>query len=334
MSLLSLKHGPLFAIALLSACTKQNSDVDEYVERLENVLERNAATISTEFSAPFPQQRQLHLTLPPSELSVREFLSLRGCELHTTLAHRNSQLGKVSSASQKLFSDLHILTQGPKCVEQLGESELTSKLVRFLKQKQQNLNVILWHALLAQPEHASFWRSNISNNNAIDVRIEITSLSEFSNQVLRGKTDFSKQQFDDIERHLGRLRFGGGGQLLEQYSQLIVGLRRANSVIKKRLEQPLCISNAPTQKAHFFKNVVNKFFIKSVQRHAVKLNQQAKQLIPIFSELEEPLLEYSSADYKAWARKRKQLMAQGQSATMEHVKLLQKLYQQCGLMPT
>lgn len=327
----------IVAAFLLTACGAKPSHLDDYLGRLENVLDRKATEAADEVISAFPMARQLQLKNANAVLSVREFLSLRECRLHATIAHRNSQLGKVATASQKLFSDLAILHLGPPCVERLGKVELASKLEHFLRQKEQNLNSVLWSALLGQTEHASFWHDKQNNKRyplelPIDVSSDIIGLEKFVSRIINGERFFSSQATDQVERHLGRLRAGDGGRLLSEYRDLSIGLRKANSVVQQRLDTPLCLSTTPTQKAHYLTNVVNTRFIANVQKHSVQLDQRAEKLLLAYDALEKPLINYATQDYKAWAQQRDEIIQEGQSATLNHVLLLQKLYQQCGLV--
>ncbi|MFT6406604.1 MAG: hypothetical protein ACJAQ6_000014 [Arenicella sp.] len=327
----------IVAALLLQACAQPPSHLDDYLGRLENVLDRKAIEAVDEAISGFPKARQLQLQSTSAELSIREFLSLRECRLHSTIAHRNSQLGKVATASQKLFSDLAILHLGPQCVERLGKVELASKLQRFLTQKEQNLHSLLWSALLGQTEHASFWHDRRNNKHyplelSIDVSSDIIGLEKFVARVINGERFFSSQVTDRVERHLGRLRAGDGGRLLGEYRRLAAGLNKANSVVQQRLDAPLCLSSGPTQKAGYLANVVNTRFIEYVQRHSVRLDQRAEKLLDVFYRLERPLLNHATNHYKAWAQQRDATIREGQSATLNHVLLLQNLYKQCGLI--
>jgi hypothetical protein len=329
----------IVAALLLQACTPQSSTLsshlDNYLERLENVLDRESTHTATLVLA-FPKSRQLRLEGTGSELSIREFLSLRQCKVHSIIAHRNSQLGKVATASQQLFSDLAILDLGPRCVERLGTIKLASKLELFLKHKEQNLMAVVWSALLGQSEHASFWHDKRNNTLyplelSIDVIGDIANLEKFVSDIVNGERSFSTQTTDQIEQNLGRLRAGDGGRQLGEYQRLSIGLKKANWVIQQRLDKPLCLSNSPTQKAHYLANVVNTRFIEYVQKHSVRLDQRAENLLSAFYRLEKPLLNYATHGYTAWVQRRDRVIEDGQSATLDHVLLLQKLYQQCGL---
>lgn len=324
---------------LVVACDTSPSTEQEYLTRLSNVLDVNINQDVEVMPFPkFPQQRNLQIQVERGELSIREFLSLRECALHTTIAHRNSLLGKVSSASQLLFSDIRILDQGPECLALLDGNLLGQKLEQFLKLKRSQIGQTLWSTLLAQNEHRQFWRAK-SDQSAypttigIDVTDSISALAEFSQQVIDGKTDYSDDDFKQIEWHLGQQRFGDGGQLLKQYLEQINTLKKANYIIAYRLKRPLCFEQKATNKARYFDNVVRRFFIAKVQLNAVKLNQRADVLLTSHQQLETPLKAYANKHYQTWASNRDALIAKGKTSTTEHVKFIQQLYSQCNLIP-
>jgi hypothetical protein len=213
---------------------------------------------------------------------------------------------------------------------------LATKLSLFLQQKENNLNTLVWYALLGQSENASFWHDKQNNTQyplelSIDVSADVIGLEKFASRVINGERFFSPQETSQVERYLGHLRAGDGGRLLGEYQHLINGLAKANSVIQQRLDSPLCLSATPTQNARYFANVINTRFIKHVQKHSVRLGQRAEKLLSAYYTLEKPLLDYAAKDYQMWAQKRDAVIQEGQSATLQHVRLIQKLYQQCGL---
>jgi len=324
-------------VALLAGCNQSTSPSEDYVHRLENVLERQAVEQKPLTPLVFPALRDLSIESSQASLSVREFLSLRQCKLHSVIAHRNSSLGKVATASQRLFSDLQILQLGPECADVLENIALTDKLREFISSKEANLNAVLWYSLIAQQEYASFWSNESTNDYPEKLRLEtipdLIVIANFVDDVLNGQRAFTKQQTDKIERHLGNLRFGDGGVLVNSYRRLINNLTKANSVVQQRLESPLCLQKKPTQQAHFLKNLVNKYFIQRVQARAVELNQRAEKLNAALHRIEQPLLKYAHPIYTQWLAQRKQLFEQGKVITKKHVTLLQQLYTQCGLTP-
>jgi len=323
-------------LTLVSGCTDSLSNVEDYKDRLENVLNRKADDLNKEVQLTFPSAKDLAVQAPEFELSIREFLGMRTCQLHTVIAQRNSQLGKVATDSQRLFNDLEILSLGPACVDKLGESTLANKLSSFLTKKEAHLNTALWQALLASKEHKSFWHDktfseNYPNDLGLTLDKELRVLSRFVTRVLSGERNVSQHQRDDVERALGQLRLGDGGHLLAEFNALARGLDQANTVIQKRLATPLCHSQQGTQQARYFSNVVNQYFIAKVQTQSVGLEQRAQALMPLINNIEKPLLRHATTAYKNWAHARDTQLRRGRAAMLNHVKLIQMLYQQCGL---
>ncbi len=263
---------------------------------------------------------------------------MRQCRLHTIVAQRNSQLGKVATDSQRLFNDLEILSLGPNCIAKLSDSSLAKKLSSFIAKKEAHLNAATWQAILASKEHRSFWHDkrftkDYPNDLALKLTHELRVLSRFVAAIQNGEREFSKQYQDEVERALGQLRLGDGGHLFAQFAELRSTLEHANSVIKKRLNSPLCRKQQSTQQAKYFSNVVNQYFIGRVQAHAVKLEQRAREVMPLVDDIEKRLLAYATPEYKNWALARDKQLEKGRAATLKHAKLIQELYQQCGLVP-
>lgn len=305
---------------------------EDYVARLERVLGHDAPLVENH-ALTFPAPRQLPGPESGAVLSVREFLSLRGCRLHTVLAQRNSQMGKLATQSQRLFNDLEILATGPECVAQLKNQTLATKLSELITIKQAQLPHQLAHALLHQDENRAFWQAN--NRTSVHVyppaQKSIEYLTQFSHEVLTGRTSFSDAERNRIERHLGELRFGQGGNALIESNQIVHALTRADALIDLRLAQPLCFNAQATPSARHFQNVVTKVFIQQVQPSSIRLQRLDQALLQDYNQLEDLLLPFAALPYQHWAQQRRQRMQQRRQAPAQHVARVQQLFLQCGL---
>lgn len=330
----------LSGLFLLACNNADKSAAQDYVVRLSNVLDRPAMPQSSPHSA-YPRPRDLAVVEPENTLSVREFLSFRQCELHAAVAEKNSLLGKFAESSQALFMDLTILALGPACVSQLhqdGQKLLADKLQSMLKQKQLHLTSSLWKAILGGPENAGFWSINPQPPDYPlrvhqDPRAAIDLLVRFVERVKRRDYVLTKEEETQIENSLARLNYGDGGTLAGHIDHLQNQLTIANTLVKDRLESPLCLARSPTPSARNLQNIVQKFFIPKVQKQAVHLNQRFQQLMPAYQALEAALQRAEPSRYKVWREARDQRLAEGLAATKTHVLLLQQLYIQCGLQP-
>lgn len=323
----------------LSACGAANDPAHDYAKRLANVLDLEIDPREPPIILKFPSTRQLIQPTLQINLSVRDFLSLRGCELHQVLAKRNSQLGKVASASQRFISDLKTIQAGPACLEFLhsnSQSALAKELQEFLALKQAKLAGSAWYALLGGPEHAAFWSNQTTPAGYPKIIAHpqahaLSALSAIANSVSKQDLKLSLEKADTLENHLASLRFGDGGILLKELTNLRFRLEQANALIKQKLNTPLCLQARPTPAARNLQNVVNKFFVPNVQAQAVLLSRRHQQLMPTIHAIESTLSAASPKAYKEWQKERDQVFTQSLAATQEHVGLLQKLYAQCGL---
>lgn len=326
-----------FLVLCLSACKEPLSTEQIYLQRLSNVLKVDVQQSANLVAMPqFPAARMLTLETSQSNLSLREFLSLRECKLHVTLAHRNSLMGKVANQSQLLLSDLRILDEGPKCLEQQLDLKLRNKLVMFLKQKEEHISKLLWFSILGQSEHRQFWQTSNQNLPLVSQEhlMHLNNLGDFVNAALKKQRQFTDADFSNIEKSLGAIRSASAGSILTAYVHHINVLQEANRLIQTRLNKPLCLYNKPTQQARYFDNVVRNFFINEVQSKAVLLKRASSKLMAAHKHIEKPLLASSSDVYKAWVMHRNSIIKQGQNATKQHVSLIQLLYKQCNLHTT
>ena len=327
---------------VLSACTKSDNKAEDYQQRVQTILE-------TEFELPqqkalnFPRTRDINKEFEKLNkkhtISVREFLSLRECKLHIVLAQRNSLMGKVSVPSQILFNDLEILTYTPRCIEYLKQSNnltMKNKLEVYLAEKQKEITVSLWRAILGSNENAQFWHPNDQPENYPqslnqESVANIKALTKIVGKIKSGEYSLSKQQQIEIEQNLKGLQNGDAGFLFHQLQEQADALQVANKSIEARIKKPLCFTDNSTEKARYFRNVVNKFFIEQVQVYAVSLNQRYTQLMDVYLELESKLETGSSKQYDKWKVQRDKRFTEYLNSTKEHVQYVKKLYKQCGL---
>lgn len=330
----------LLCIVSLSACDQTGDSVSgDYRQRIERILETDVAVNNGIIDVTYPARRQLKVATLPSVLSIREFLSLRQCQLHTVIAQRNSLIGKVAPSSQLLFNDLQILHHAPACIVSLEKNKktgLAKKLNLYYQTKQQQILVSAWQAILGERENAEFWRFKrqpatyplrLNTDSVTSIKV----LLKFVERIRQGDYSFEPAQTANIEHALQQLSFGDAGQLLKRLQQLDANLSGANKAIEQRLKKPLCYNGKPSPQAKFLDRVVTHFFAAKVQVNAVQLHQRYAQLMPPYLSLEQALSMASPLVYREWKDNRDQLMAQALTSSKQHVGMLQRLFEQCGI---
>ena len=161
---------------------------------------------------------------------------------------------------------------------------------------------------------------------------DIVALIQFVEKVKLAHYHFSKKQVTDIEQNLKALQNGDGGYLLKKMTSLEKDLNLANKAIQLRIARPLCLNSKPTQKAYYFKNVVNLYFIEKVQVQAVHLTQRYRQLMKNYLQLESALEKGSPLNYQQWKKQRDKQFELSLNISKKHAGKVQLLFNQCGLI--
>ncbi len=322
----------------LTACGTPTAPSTDYAQRLVNVLDVDIGDARAETqTAKFPSVKQLEIVEAEQSISIREFLGLRQCKLHLAIAERNSQIGRVASSSQRLMNDLAILASGPDCVEKIDNTELRRKLIDYLAVKEQAIAQRLWHALLGSEEYRQLWQNQTHQPTypkvlAVNDTVKnLEALRSFSENVLNRNYPQALDAAEQLEQILGQLRYGDAGQLLSELSLIHQDLSFSNLVLEARVSRPLCANQRATPAAKNLQNVVNKFFIASVQARAVDLQRRHEQLMPAIIRLETLLVSHSTSPFRRWVKQRKTAFTESLNATKKHALIIQKIYQQCGL---
>lgn len=325
----------LWVLASFAGCTVQ-SDEQEYLDRLSRVLEVSRPALEVAHT-DFPRLRDLDYKQKTNSISIKSFLGLRECRLHIVLAERNSQLGRVAGASQRLFNDLKILDSGPDCLATIENGELKAKLSTYLEEKRQSIPQILAHALLAQPEYKTLWQAKAELKNypnflpSNSIINDLIILDRFAAKILDDHYQFTKAETSNIELALGRLRFGDAGHLLRELEKLTAILNAANTMIGERLTKKLCANTNPTPNSKYFQNVVGLYFIEKLQPRLVLLTQRFRQLMPTIEQFENRLSVYADDTLLAWIEQRNQALETALSAPRQHAIQIQALFNQCGI---
>ena len=333
----------LILIIFLSACHLDIESSKDYQKRLQNILEVDIKFIDEIEPLTYPRKRLLYKQKPKikNDISIREFLSLRECKLHLVIAQRNSLIGKVAPASQLLFNDLKILEHTPECIEQLlkkNNEDMAQKLESYFESKKSDVVYSLWSAILGSSENASFWQVRPQPDNypfALNKESmpSIAAIIKFVEKIKQADYHFSEEETNEVEKHLNAIQSGDGGYLFTKLSALEKNLELANQAIQQRIDKPLCFNARPIEKAKYFENVVNLYFIDKVQIEAVHLTQRYQQLIPNYLKLESSLTEGMPKAYKEWKKQRDQQFELSLNASKKHVSQVQLLFKQCGLIP-
>ena len=146
----------LISLLTLSGCDTNTSQamLADYSQRVSNVLETEISTDTTQNTLPnFPQKRDRIIPTPDIRQSLWEVLDFRKCDMLSIISERNSSLGKVMAASQKMRYELRFINALRQCKEKLAaiiepdESQQAFKvrLETIYQTKKANLRDEIWN---------------------------------------------------------------------------------------------------------------------------------------------------------------------------------------------
>ncbi|MEM7376364.1 MAG: DUF3080 family protein [Pseudomonadota bacterium] len=334
-----------FLLSGLFACLLGCSG-DPSVARFENYRERLARSVKL---APVdaipieprtrPPRRSLALEATEQSIGLLSFLKLYDCALWQTVGERNSALGKVATASQRLFTELDFLRLAPDCIASLkgrGEDALAAQLSTALEIKRHELPIRIWQATLGSEEFEQLWHIPLelgAYDADADLALE-TPLATLGSWVARWLDGDHRYDSEAFELALGAVRHGNAGYWLRAAALTESQLRAASDTVERRLAgRPLCFDGKANQQARIFLNVVQGYFVGDVQVWAASINRVLYRVVPAHARLEHALETVQPSVYQDWAEARDTQLNALSGASRDHVATLQPLLQRCGLLP-
>ncbi|MBN7796652.1 DUF3080 family protein [Parahaliea mediterranea] len=328
---------PLLAL-LAAGCTRPGPEAafDTYLDRLARPLEVERPRFERAAIPRLPRRAELHIELPSTSLDTLDFLALTGCEVQITIGKRNSSLGRMASASQRLLLDLEYLRLAPACIEYMdgkGNAELAGLLRQAHRLKRQQLPARIFLATLAGPEFRDFWRppsalGDYPGNTSSAVITALEAIAADSRRWLAGDYSADNAQF---ELQLSEIGKGDGGELLRALAMQASWLATADGLFAARAaEGPLCAPRIRPAAADIVPNVVRKFFVGDIQPWSAAVDRRQYQLLPPIRALETALAGALPDSYQRWRDRRDTLVAGWSAAPRRHVQAVQTLLAPCG----
>lgn len=329
-------------VIILCGC---NSDAaqfrfDDYKTRLARSLKLDVEK-AVEPVEPVrrPRKRDMLLEQESSQISIVDFLRLYDCALGEVIGERNSILGKVAPASQRLFNDLAFLQLAPECVTQLQikrNDTLADKLTKAITIKREGLAKAIVNATLASDEFSGLWRVPVTLEDfpVNGGSLTITELHYVESQVARWLSGDFRHDPVRFENVLGKLRHGQAGSLIAAAVLTQSQLDTANQMALSRREgRPLCFNGNPTNQGRILRRVVDKFFAGEIQAWLSQVNALRYDLLAPYQALEEHLDEAQSPAYRQWREQRDRQLEWLSSAPRQHVETILPILESCGLAP-
>lgn len=327
----------LLAAMALAACGRPGPEgaFDTYLDRLARPLESDYRSPERPAMPALPRRAALRLDLPGTSLDTLDFLALSGCEVQITIGKRNSSLGRMASASQRLLLDLEYLRLAPACIDHLqaqGERQLARQLRQAHQLKREQLPARIFLATLGGPEYRTFWRrpaqlGDYPRNTSGAVVDALRAITAASRRWLAGDYRADNRQF---ELQLGEVNKGDGGALLLALATQSTWLAQADELLRRRVGRgPLCTEHLRPAAADILPNVVQRYFVEAIQPWSAALGRRQYQLLPPVRELEQSLAGALPEAYARWRQRRAAALKHWTAAPRRHVGEVKALLAPC-----
>jgi hypothetical protein len=323
----------IFSLGLFG-CSDRGSlerDLQDYQQRLANVLEVPGPSLISIPSLTFPPSKELHITVPSPHIKLFELFQLNGCGVAAKIAERNTQLGRTQYPSTRYVYEVELIASMQACLATDDKLQNKQNLVQWLTIKTQNLPLV-WADLIQNSEeihHALSANKGFIRGNEQDGLRE----TQAALQYLLNLYKFPQAEPHLLEEHL---------KLLNNY-QLPARLWRSEMLITTAISQTtlwlkqnailaMCTKGKPSQQVEFLNNVFRIFFIEKIQMLSGRIDHYHYQLAPLLEQLINqpelaPKLTALLSHYQIDTHEQYKL------ALQEHIVLWQDLYRNCGLIP-
>ena len=117
----------VFFLFFLSGCNSNapKALLNDYTQRMSNVLDIEIAASDPNINLPsFPDKRDRFVSTNDIRQGLWEVLDFRQCDMLSIISERNSSLGKVMPASQKMRYELRFIKALQDCRRLIAEVKL------------------------------------------------------------------------------------------------------------------------------------------------------------------------------------------------------------------
>ena len=321
----------------VASCSQGGAEsrLSDYLQRLARPLDARVEGPQSQPGATPPRAESLQIPLEGNSLDGLDFLRLRGCALQTTVARRNSSLGRVAPPSQRLLLELAFLRDAPDCIATLreeGNDALAGLLEEGATSKRAQLPALIFNATLGSREYRDFWRLRgaLGEYPARTSSAVISALERVTADARRWLGGDYRADDSRLELALSEIARGDGGELLASLLLQSAYLGNANTLIDESVAGgPLCERDLQPAAAPILRNVARKYFVARIQPWSAALNQRYHALLTPVTELELLLEHTFPADYRRWQQQRDALFEDTLAAPARHVRRLQSLLGTC-----
>jgi hypothetical protein len=317
-------------VLLLAGCQDHSHEglLEDYVTRIARVSRTDTALPAARPLPPYPPRRALTLDIPRRNIDVVEFLELHGCDMGALVGLRNSPLGRLQSASQRLGYETAWLAAAERCGVDAAEW-----MTDMGSGKREWLPALFWNATFGAEEMRVAVGASAPPAKG-DLADILRGLSDSLTRVEEGGL-----VVDDLERLLGRLRQGSWvGPARRDWSLWRRYLDAASAMLAGAAPR-VCLNRKPTPRTDRLRNVFMKLYVQQIQPElARRLGEHEGWLVEV-ARLSHRLRPVQPAAYRNWFRvvlsphRPESEWRRTRQAVVAHAEAWKALFANCNVEP-
>jgi hypothetical protein len=298
-----------------------------YLDRLGGVLDVTLVPAPVAPGPPWPGRRALTLPIASLEIDAVEFVALHGCDLGALAGYRNSPLGRVQGASQRLGYEAEWLRVAGRCADP------PAWLAELARTKRAALPAVFWNATMASEEFRIAAGASLPGE-----------AREFAHQLERlraHRLSLARDAFDGdaFELDLGRMaRESAIGPSRSRWAAQRAVLDTAREALLAEAPR-LCRNGRPTPAARYLGNVFARFYVLGLQPVLAREHAGDGEWIEVLLALTDDLADVAAPVYLTWVRDVLDPLhpasewARTRAAVVAHAEAWQQVLARCGIDP-
>ena len=330
----------------------------DYTQRMSNVLETPISADNNQAALPnFPQKRDRIIQIADIRQGLWEVLDFRQCDMLSIISERNSSLGKVMPASQKMRYELRFFHAMQLCRATLAaipkpdetQQAFIARLEVLYQTKKTNLPAEIWNGIYGSKEISNHFNQGAEplplsqtpeGNSAANFARMLNKFAHLASLANPEQAAIELPDWlDDIEAEYAALHHSDfGAQLLATLPLLTNTLNQTAEAIDKRLaRKPFCYEGHQPQRATVLGNVFQKYYVQQVQPYMALVEKAAKPWFEqhglIMSHLPTTKAMQDYHHLVVSLQNPKSLWNRWIEARNRHTKSWQTILGQCNMMP-
>lgn len=319
---------------------------DDYLSRLARTLDVARPALAVPTARLYPAKRDLQLPVEAPRTGWIGLFQLHRCGLVNLVSERNSILGRVAPAHERLAYESELLAGLLACRADLASEggddvEFSASLDELIAIKRQAVPRIFWNRTLGGDGAAHLFSlagrppSTTPTAAGRDSRAALEVLTQAGQRLANGAT----LRADELASTYQRLENSTyGGQLQRAAIDAAAALNTARTLIERRLaRRPICFNGQPSRRGRTLQTILLEVYGPRVQAYLADLVRAGRQWRATVSALvgvqRVPIPSAWGAYRQATLAPDRGVWAQLDTAIRRHTERWQDMLGDCSLMP-